>query len=216
MWKIFFHEACKCWFKVALMLVLLTFPIVSSGSPKTTSTDKSKNASCRAYFAVKWLDFNDPNTETMATMSSEQLEWWLKHKEKEFLGLCPTTSMDRASYVIHFIANSEVRQYQYDVPKTETTYHNGTVNANTSSIDGSSSNTTGTYSGTSRTTHYEKETREWKIVRVGMGVRRVKDGVHDDYPIHVAEKTGEWRWATPEKDLLVNALKFIEKDLKRQ
>jgi hypothetical protein len=170
--------------------------------------------------AFKWEDSREFRHDVM---SPDQTEWWIKEGQKKFPNVCIVTTSGEADYLIAWTATSETATHSYTVPKTETTVHSGTVNA-TSTTTGplGSTDTYGTYRGTSTRTTYEKKEYEWTNSYVVAHVHKTVDVEVDGQkrkriekpPVFTAQHRGQWRWSLPDKDALKKAMEFIQKQLK--
>lgn len=209
-----------------LVTLVLSHPLWAQDAPHTrprrtqeavrVQAQDAKNEGCRAHVLV--MD----RSAFRASLSADQLKWWLEEGQKKFKGVCLATSLETADYVVFWAEKSENYTYEYNVPKTETTQHTGTVNGTSTgtSSTGTSNTvyTSGTYSGTSTKTTYEKEQTEVTIRYVVATVHKtgLMGGQKEiaELPVFVSEHKGQWRWSKPDKDALVKSLRYIARETK--
>jgi hypothetical protein len=176
-----------------------------------SAQDESKGA-CQVKVVVARVNWDGGGDPQFGRMSNDQIQWWWKDGQKKFPKICLVYNKDEADYAVAWKSLQGADKYSYRVPKTETTYHSGTVNGTATQIGSNPTNTSGTYSGTSTTTTYEKREGEWPVVYVNAAVYH-NDG--PDMPVFITKHKGQWRWSKPDKDAFQKALEWINKQISK-
>jgi hypothetical protein len=175
----------------------------------------AQDSTCQVKIVVAARAWDGTGESQFGRMSNDQIQWWIKDGQKKYPKFCLVQTRDEADYSVVWMANQTTQTYYYTIPKTETTYHTGTVNGTTTQIGSSPTYTNGTYSGTSTTTTNETRQGEWPITFVNAAVYKVggTNGVKV-MPSFITRHKGQWRWSKPDKDAFQKSLEWINKQLK--
>jgi len=164
---------------------------------------------CRIHLFAVSRDWDNPERQRGDSLSAQQLKWWLKDGQKKFKDVCLVSRPDEADYFFFWAEKWQNHQAEIITPKTTTTEHSGTVT--TTSTNGSM--TTGTYHGTSSTTTNETTTYDYATQYVSAYVYKVEtiEGKRQlrSIPVFRANHKGQLRWSKPDKDVLVDAVKYL-------
>jgi len=167
------------------------------GAKVLAQTDKLLKATCETYYHVAYL--NSDGDVQWNWFLKNMLNWHKKDSRKKFPKLCNVAEVAAADYVIVYTRSDSSVPYSFSVPVQKTTYHRGTI------VGGGD---TATYRGTSTTTETKTVSGSWSKWHISASVYPVKS---DTTMIFSTKHTGRWRWSKPDKDSLIDALEFIEK-----
>ncbi len=148
-------------------------PLAETQAPNTTEADP-----CIARFTLIFLDQRLPDG-WMIHMSQEQEKWWEKKrvKDKRFAGLCYAAPdyWQWAEYVIVWSREQETFTRTVPVFRQAVTQHYGTFGGSTADwATGTGSSFRGNYSGQSRTTWTDSETKTETVETAYMMLFRVE------------------------------------------
>lgn len=188
--------------------------IVSLAVLLLTTVAQAQKDDCRAHLFVINYNWDNPESQTPNHYSSEQLKWWYKDGQKKFKHICLTSNPKEADYLFSWTEKWRHVKGEIALPKTTVSQQSGTVTA-TSVGSGGVTNTNGTYSGTTTTTTTENTPYEYSVQHVGGYLYKIEtiDGQRrpNEIPIFVTRHSGSMIWSKPDKDVLVDVLKHIEK-----
>lgn len=184
---------------------------IQPGAIGRSATETAPSQTGCTKLLVMAGNWNRPEVHIPNRFSPAQMKWWLNEGQKKFKNVCLALRIEDADYVFLWAQQWRDHNQQIVVPKTTTTQHSGTVN--TSSTNGTS--TSGTYQGTSSTTTYENESYEYTEQRATAYLYKT-EGVDEkrqvmEIPIFTSNHKGYWSRSKPDKDVLVDALKYISK-----
>jgi len=214
-------------FKLLPFIALVIALLIPALAALVRAQDKS---ACRVKVRIVNFNWANSSERVYDRLSTYQTEWWLKEGRKKFPGVCITTTSGEADYLLSWSENFETSNYTYQVPKTETTHHSGTINTTSSGTATSSSGTvytsgsgSGTYSGTSTRTTYEDKQGEIntqyvvayvhkltdKVIEIDVNGRKENGKEAEKIPAFMSRHKGQWRWSKPDKDAFEKAIKFV-------
>lgn len=169
-----------------------------------------KNESCQIHLFVVGFNWDSPDQHTPNRLTVKQLKWWLDEGQKTFKRACLVETLGESDYVFMWSEKWTTQNSSISMPKVSTTQATGTVVTSSGGV--------GVINGTSSTTTYEQYPYEYPVQHdVGYlykvidadGKKRV-----NEIPIFVSSHKGYWSRSKPDKDVLVDALKHIEKQAK--
>lgn len=167
------------------------------GAKVIAQTDKQLKATCETYYHVAYLK-PDGNVQWNWLLKN-MLNWYKKDSRKKFPKLCHVAEAAAADYVIVYTESESSVPYSFSIPVQKTTYHRGTI------MGGGN---TAIYSGTSTATETKTVSGSWSRWHISAAVYPVKANTT---MIFSTKHTGRWRWSKPDKDSLIDALEFVEK-----
>lgn len=169
-----------------------------------------KNEGCQAHVHVIGFNWDAPNQHSPNRLTVKQMKWWLDEGQKTFKRACLVETLAEADYLFMWSEKWTTQSASVSMPKVSTTQTTGTVVTSSGGV--------GVINGTSSTTTYEQYPYEYPVQHdVGYlykvidadGRKRV-----NEIPIFVSSHKGYWSKSKPDKDVLVDALKHIEKQAK--
>jgi hypothetical protein len=193
----------KLRFALSLWILLLA-PI---GIPAQTGP-----SNCYAHILVISRDWNNPERFQFNNLSTAQVKWWLNEGQKKFKGVCLALKVEDADYVLIWSQRWQTNKSEISMPVTTTSQQSGNVTV--TSINGAGvTNTSGTYRGTTTTTTYENTPYEYTVQYVAATLHRTEEvGGRKQVaqiPVFISDHKGYWNHAKPDKDILVDSVKFI-------
>jgi len=184
--------------------VLLLIPAGAIAQAQTTA--------CHTRVLVVSRNWDNPERFELNSLSTKQMEWWLKDGKKKYQGICLAYKPEVADYVFIWTQKWQTNTGEISLPKTTTSQQSGTVTV--TSINGEGvTNTTGTYRGTTSTTTSENTPYEYTVQYVAASLHRTEEIAGrkqvSPLPVFMSSHKGYWRKAKPDKDVLADAMKFI-------
>jgi len=172
-------------------------------------THKARNAKCLAYFNVSYFPANG---EVRWDWVSNRMSKWMKKegKKKKYKGICYAANPWEADYVVLWTDAAYRVPYSFSIPVPQTSYYtestSGSVNAYSGGTYGY-----GTYSGSTSGTVTTYQNQTYSGTRSEYEVLAVVYAVGPNARIvYETKHVGRWRWSKPDKDVLVDSIKFIK------
>ena len=165
---------------------------------------RDADSTCHTYFHVA------AQTDTGVSWNvatSNMREAWTRDGASRFHGFCYTAEPSWADFVILWADSTGRIPYSFALPVSQTSYLYGNMNT-----FGPAGYTAGTFSGaveTIRMQTYQGVRRELNVSAAIFPVELRNEGVELGTPLHRSNETGRWRWSKPGKDVLVDALQFL-------
>ena len=156
---------------------------------------------CEKYINISGLDLEsiDPFRPGLATKN--QSAWWGKEGNKKYPKICMTSDPAQVQYFVVWVSN--LKSETLVLPYAQSTHQSGTV--------WSSLGNWGTYSGTGTTYAAVPVNRKiWRVEVIVYQTALVDGQLKLSGPIFQSSHSGKMRWSKPDKDSLIDAIKFIE------
>ena len=169
---------------------------------------QQESSRCKSYFHLAYVSGN--GDVRWNWLSKNMLNWWKDEGKKRFQSLCAVRKPSDADYVVTYSDATTSVPYSFSIPVRKSTYVTGNVRG---FVGGQY--TYGTYSGYAYSTENQTHSGSWRQLHVWAQLFLV--GSKDSGIIYETKHIGRTRWSKPDKDCLVDALKFMEAEgIRRQ
>jgi hypothetical protein len=189
---------------------------VGCGANEDAPSREATNAKARPLgcLALLSIAYSDERGSVRHNWVPPNFNRWMKGKErqKNFGDLCWTTDEREADYVLVWTDESESVTYTYKVPTKETS----TVSLHTRASDVWDLSRTmhADTTGTITTKRYETRTGTRTLGQYSFAVYEVING--NSSKAYETFRRAEYSWSKPDKDALVDVLKFLQERTKNR
>ncbi len=163
------------------------------------------NAHCRTYFHVAALSGGETQWNRV---TANMQKWWDTDGAEHYPTFCYSSEPAWADYVVFWSDSVNTIPYRFVVPLPQTTTVFGSA-----AIAGPSGSTFANFSGTATSSqmHVFAGTRgEWNVEAALLPVEWRDQLPRLGTPLNWLRDVGRWRWSKPDKDVVVDALSYLE------
>jgi hypothetical protein len=174
--------------------------------PQVISQHREKISKCLVYFNVSYITKNGQIRWNWGPKPF--WKWWKKNGSNKFPRFCYTKEPWEADYVAVWSDSQYSVPYSFSIPVPQTSY----VTGNMSGWVGGDY-VQGNYSGYVYSTQNQTYSGSRSVLAVNAVVYPVRPNTR---VVFESKHTGRWRWSKPQKDVLIDSLRFIQKEIPSQ